>query len=85
MLRSLQLLDLESGSSVGFEPMVDSSSLMGSLANSQFSFGAKLDSRIFSVTGLGLVADSESATGLDFSTAECFWFSILRLTTGISP
>ena len=84
-MKSSQLLDLESSSSAESELVVDYGLLGGSMADSQFGSGAKLDSRPRSVTGFGPVADSNSATWLDFATMEHSWFSILRLTTGSYP
>ena len=59
--------------------------LVGSLANSQFVFGAELDSGPGSVTGSRLVTNSKSVTGIDFAIAKRFQFSILRLTMGNFP
>ena len=84
-MKSSQLLDLESSSSVESEPVVDSGLLVGSLADSQSGSGAELDSGPRSVTDSRMVVDSEHTIGLDFVTADCFWFSILQLTAGSSP
>ena len=66
------MLDLVSGSSVESGPTVDSGSLEGSIIDSRPGFEVERGSRLGFVTSSGSVVDSESATGLDFVTAECF-------------
>ena len=77
-------MDLEFGSLVESELAVDFGSLAGSSDDSRSGSRAELDSGPGSVTSSGMVADPNTTTWLDFVTAECFRFSILRLTMGSS-